>query len=107
MLYDALDTIDTTKVVSYVKSLQQEDGSFFGDMWGMSIHGSLHWQDKQKVNEQHRDATSQAGSCCKMTSLINKHLNVIKVPERSLKTPVSPFHPILITKLTLNEPANL
>ena len=64
VLYDALDTIDTTKVVSYVKSLQQEDGSFFGDMWGMSIHGSLHWQDKQKINEQHRDATSRAVKCC-------------------------------------------
>ena len=59
VLYDALDTIDTTKVVSYVKSLQQEDGSFFGDMWGMSIHRSLYWQDKQKlmnniVTQRHR-----------------------------------------------------
>ncbi|XP_015789070.1 geranylgeranyl transferase type-2 subunit beta [Tetranychus urticae] len=35
-ILDALeeDVVDISKVVSYVKSLQQEDGSFFGDKWG-------------------------------------------------------------------------
>ncbi|XP_065307947.1 geranylgeranyl transferase type-2 subunit beta isoform X2 [Dermacentor albipictus] len=32
--FDALDTIDIEKTVSYVKELQQEDGSFYGDKWG-------------------------------------------------------------------------
>jgi geranylgeranyl transferase type-2 subunit beta len=34
--YDAVkeDVIDIEKVVAYVKSLQQSDGSFFGDVWG-------------------------------------------------------------------------
>ncbi|CAH2038021.1 unnamed protein product, partial [Iphiclides podalirius] len=33
-LYDRLDAIDVEGVVRYVASLQQEDGSFFGDKWG-------------------------------------------------------------------------
>ena len=33
-LFDALDTIDIDKVANYIKNLQQEDGSFFGDEWG-------------------------------------------------------------------------
>ncbi|KAL3198549.1 hypothetical protein MRX96_014365 [Rhipicephalus microplus] len=32
--FDALNTIDIDKTVSYVKELQQEDGSFYGDKWG-------------------------------------------------------------------------
>lgn len=34
--YDAIDKnlISTEKVVSYIKSLQQADGSFYGDKWG-------------------------------------------------------------------------
>lgn len=34
-MYDALDLIDVDKTVEYVKSLQQEDGSFIGDKWGI------------------------------------------------------------------------
>ena len=34
MLYDALDSVDVRKIVQYVKSLQNEDGSFQGDEWG-------------------------------------------------------------------------
>ncbi|KAM3841925.1 geranylgeranyl transferase type-2 subunit beta isoform 3-T3 [Vipera latastei] len=33
-LYDSLDVVDVNKIVSYVKSLQKEDGSFAGDIWG-------------------------------------------------------------------------
>lgn len=33
-IYDALDEIDIAGVVKYVASLQQPDGSFFGDKWG-------------------------------------------------------------------------
>lgn len=33
-MYDALDSVDVDKIVEYVKGLQQEDGSFFGDKWG-------------------------------------------------------------------------
>ncbi|KAJ3192720.1 hypothetical protein HK101_006084 [Irineochytrium annulatum] len=33
-MYDALDRIDTDKVVAFVKSLQKADGSFMGDKWG-------------------------------------------------------------------------
>lgn len=33
-LYDSTDAIDVDKVVEYIKSLQQEDGSFAGDKWG-------------------------------------------------------------------------
>jgi geranylgeranyl transferase type-2 subunit beta len=33
-LYDAMDAIDIEAAVSFVKALQQEDGSFFGDKWG-------------------------------------------------------------------------
>ena len=33
-LYDAVETIDIDKLVSYISGLQQEDGSFFGDKWG-------------------------------------------------------------------------
>jgi geranylgeranyl transferase type-2 subunit beta len=33
-MYDALDRIDQGAVVAYVAALQQEDGSFSGDMWG-------------------------------------------------------------------------
>lgn len=34
--YNATDKniVDIDKVVAYIKSLQQEDGSFFGDKWG-------------------------------------------------------------------------
>lgn len=31
---DKLDTIDFDIVASYIASLQQPDGSFFGDKWG-------------------------------------------------------------------------
>jgi len=33
-IFDCLDKIDRDGVVKYVKSLQQEDGSFWGDKWG-------------------------------------------------------------------------
>ncbi|RWS17449.1 geranylgeranyl transferase type-2 subunit beta-like protein [Dinothrombium tinctorium] len=35
-IYDAINdnVIDLNKVVTYIKSLQQKDGSFFGDKWG-------------------------------------------------------------------------
>lgn len=33
-MLDALDSINTEKVAKYVKDLQQENGSFFGDKWG-------------------------------------------------------------------------
>ena len=33
-LFDGLDSIDTEAVVRWVKSLQQSDGSFYGDKWG-------------------------------------------------------------------------
>ncbi|KAJ2945794.1 hypothetical protein O0L34_g4699 [Tuta absoluta] len=33
-MYNRLDAIDVDGVVRYVSSLQQEDGSFFGDKWG-------------------------------------------------------------------------
>ncbi|XP_059621922.1 geranylgeranyl transferase type-2 subunit beta [Phlebotomus argentipes] len=33
-IYDCLHEIDTEAVVKYVQSLQQPDGSFFGDKWG-------------------------------------------------------------------------
>lgn len=33
-IYDALPEIDCEAVVKYVVSLQQRDGSFFGDRWG-------------------------------------------------------------------------
>ena len=32
--FDAVNLVDVEKVVGYVKSLYQEDGSFFGDKWG-------------------------------------------------------------------------
>ena len=35
-LFDALDAVDTEVVVKWVKSLQQADGSFYGDKWGQS-----------------------------------------------------------------------
>lgn len=34
ILFGVIDEIDTEKIVSYIKSMQQEDGSFFGDQWG-------------------------------------------------------------------------
>jgi len=34
VMYDQLKVIDAAKVVSYVTSLQQPDGSFWGDKWG-------------------------------------------------------------------------
>uniref|UniRef100_A0A1A9UY94 Geranylgeranyl transferase type-2 subunit beta n=1 Tax=Glossina austeni TaxID=7395 RepID=A0A1A9UY94_GLOAU len=33
-IYDALDEVDCDAIVRYVSSLQQRDGSFFGDCWG-------------------------------------------------------------------------
>lgn len=33
-LYDQLDKVDAPKVISFVCSLQQPDGSFAGDKWG-------------------------------------------------------------------------
>jgi prenyltransferase beta subunit len=33
-MYDALDVINVDRIVQYVKSLQQSDGSFYGDKWG-------------------------------------------------------------------------
>ena len=33
-MYDELDMLDITGIVSYVKRLQQKDGSFTGDKWG-------------------------------------------------------------------------
>lgn len=36
-LYDSINVIDVDKVVEYVQSLQKEDGSFAGDIWG-NVH---------------------------------------------------------------------
>lgn len=36
-LYDSINVIDVNKVVEYVQSLQKEDGSFAGDIWGNVI----------------------------------------------------------------------
>lgn len=36
-LYDCIEKINVEKAVEYVSKLQQEDGSFFGDKWGMLI----------------------------------------------------------------------
>jgi len=33
-MYDEFKSVDTSKVVGFVQSLQQPDGSFFGDKWG-------------------------------------------------------------------------
>jgi len=33
-LFDAFDNISVDSVVQYVSSLQQNDGSFYGDKWG-------------------------------------------------------------------------
>jgi geranylgeranyl transferase type-2 subunit beta len=33
-IYDRLEVLDVDKVTAYVASLQQPDGSFFGDKWG-------------------------------------------------------------------------
>ena len=33
-MYDATDVLDIPLIISYVKNLQQEDGSFAGDKWG-------------------------------------------------------------------------
>mmetsp|Transcript_26600 Transcript_26600/g.103531 ORF Transcript_26600/g.103531 Transcript_26600/m.103531 type:complete len:174 (+) Transcript_26600:320-841(+) len=33
-IYNELDRLDMEKVVEYIKSLQNEDGSFSGDQWG-------------------------------------------------------------------------
>jgi geranylgeranyl transferase type-2 subunit beta len=33
-MYDALDMINVDRLVQYVRSLQQPDGSFSGDKWG-------------------------------------------------------------------------
>jgi len=33
-IFDALETVNTGKVVTYISSLQQDDGSFAGDKWG-------------------------------------------------------------------------
>lgn len=34
ILYDSLHIVDVNKIVEYIQSLQQEDGSFAGDKWG-------------------------------------------------------------------------
>ena len=34
VIFDALDRLDETAVLRYVASLQQADGSFYGDEWG-------------------------------------------------------------------------
>ena len=34
VILDAVDTLDVEAVVTYVKRLQQADGSFVGDVWG-------------------------------------------------------------------------
>lgn len=36
-LYDSVDALDVDKIVEYVKGLQQADGSFAGDKWGMEL----------------------------------------------------------------------
>ena len=36
-LYDCIEKINVEKAVEYVSKLQQEDGSFVGDKWGMLI----------------------------------------------------------------------
>lgn len=33
-LYDALDVVNTEKIVQYITKLQNDDGSFSGDQWG-------------------------------------------------------------------------
>ena len=34
-IYDALDTLNIEKIVEYIRGLQQDDGSFYGDKWGV------------------------------------------------------------------------
>jgi geranylgeranyl transferase type-2 subunit beta len=61
-LYDSLHVVDREKVINFVCSLQQSDGSFLGDKWGevdtrfsycalsiMSILGAL---DHESLNLQ-------------------------------------------------------
>ncbi len=53
VLYDALDTIDTAKVIEFIKGLQQEDGSFYGDKWGRYLFRFTHlFHPIQWVNKQ-------------------------------------------------------
>ena len=33
-MYDSLELIDADQIAEYMKSLQNEDGSFSGDKWG-------------------------------------------------------------------------
>lgn len=40
-LYDSINVIDVDKVVAYVQSLQKEDGSFAGDVWGKTGFSQL------------------------------------------------------------------
>uniref|UniRef100_A0A3B3SBZ3 Geranylgeranyl transferase type-2 subunit beta n=1 Tax=Paramormyrops kingsleyae TaxID=1676925 RepID=A0A3B3SBZ3_9TELE len=39
-LYDSVSVLDIDRVVEYVKSLQQDDGSFTGDKWDTQAYGS-------------------------------------------------------------------
>jgi geranylgeranyl transferase type-2 subunit beta len=63
-LVDALEQLDADKVATYIASLQQPDGSFFGDEWGevdtrfsycalncLSLLGRLHQVDVPKAVE--------------------------------------------------------
>ena len=33
-IYDSIDDLDVDGIVAYIRGLQQDDGSFFGDAWG-------------------------------------------------------------------------
>ena len=40
-LYDSVATVDCEGVVRFVAGLQQPDGSFFGDKWGMALSRNI------------------------------------------------------------------
>ena len=40
VLFEAQDQVNVAGVVEFIQSLQQEDGSFWGDKWGESAGGS-------------------------------------------------------------------
>lgn len=75
-MYDALEVVNTDKVVAFVASLQQEDGSFYGDKWGMPSFIFCLF-----VNQ----STSNCTGMCK-NKIENIRYMSVSVPNTCLKT---------------------
>lgn len=78
-MYDALDMVNTEKVVEFVVSLQQEDGSFYGDKWGTLLITVVFCIEQNVIGACNRILPSPAPVYQVILRSESKFYNLIKI----------------------------